>query len=179
MTTASRIPKTYEESCRVLRSKGLMDEPFPPLADRMPAYDDEEPHGLSIFRTHLMEEDLSGLTLPRTFFGRSLVARCLWVNTDLSESCLCWNDFERCDFSGAALRGADLRASNFEDCSFDAADLSRADLRGSSFTGQCSFIGATVEGMRVTLRQLARLSLSAKQRESVSVEEEGEMPPGG
>jgi hypothetical protein len=170
--------KSYEESFEVLVAEGLVEAPCPPLPSKMPAYDDEELLGVSFFRMHLEDLHLSGLTLPRTFFGRSLVARCRWSGTDLSGSCLCWNDFEDCDFAGASLAGADLRASNFERCSFASADLSGADARGSFF-GECSFENATVSGMRVTAEQKDRLPLDPRQRELVVVEDEGEEPPGG
>jgi uncharacterized protein YjbI with pentapeptide repeats len=169
--------KPYEESCRTLVERGVIDD-VPSLKPRTPSYDDEEPLGLSFFRTHLEDEDLSALSLPRTFFGRSLIARCLWIDTDLSESCLCWNDFEDSDFSRALLTHADLRAANFERCNFDGADLTGADLRRSSFD-ECSFNGAKMSQARVTDEQLARLPLDPLQRDAVVVEDEGDEPPGG
>lgn len=172
--------KPYEESCRTLIAKGLLEEPIPPLPPRMPAYDDEGDAGVCFFRTHLEDADLAGLTLPRTFFGRSLVARCSWVGTDLSESQLAWNDFEDVDFSSALLVRADLRASNYERCRFDGADLSGADLRNSAYLG-CTFRGAHLAGARVSKALLARLGLDAAQQASVSVEidDEEDVPGGG
>jgi uncharacterized protein YjbI with pentapeptide repeats len=174
MSESTRKP--YEESCKVLIAEGLIDEPSPPLPSRMPAYSDDAPLGVSFFRMHLEDKQLSALTLPRSFFGRSLVARCSWADTDLSESCLCWNDFEVCDFTGASLARADLRASNYEDCRFDRADLSGADLRGSSFE-RCSFEGARVQGARVTEEQLQLFDDA--QRSLLSVESEDDPPDGG
>jgi hypothetical protein len=61
----------YEASCRRLNVLGWADcEPTPPIPDHKPQCDDEEPLGVHFFRTRV-EGDLSGLTLPRTFFGRS------------------------------------------------------------------------------------------------------------
>jgi uncharacterized protein YjbI with pentapeptide repeats len=172
--------KPYDESCRALVTLGLVEEPIPPLPSRMPSYDDEEPLGVSFFRTHLEDEDLAGLSLPRTFFGRSLVARCSWTGTDLSESRLCWNEFEDVDFSRAVLSRADLRASNYERCRFDGADLRGADLRSSSYL-ECSFRDAKLDGARVTERQVGQMGLDPAQRASVSVEleDEDDVPGGG
>lgn len=172
--------KPYEESCRALLALGLIDEPRPPLPPSMPSYDDEEPLGVCFFRMHVKDADLSELSLPRTFFGRSLVSGCSWVGSDLTESRLCWNDFEDVDFSRALLARADLRASNFERCRFDAADLRDADLRNSSYI-DCSFQEATLDRARVTEGQLARMGLTPAQRASVSVENEDEedVPGGG
>ena len=171
--------KSYEESCRTLLALGLIDAPAPPLPPGLPSYDDEEP-GVSFFRTHLKGAELSGLSLPRTFFGRSLVSGCAWVETDLSESRLCWNDFEDVDFSRALLARADLRASNFERCRFDGADLRGADLRGSSYL-DCSFADARLDGARVTEEQLPAMRLTPTQRACACVEakDEEDLPGGG
>ena len=104
------------------------------------------------------------------------------AGTDLSESCMCWNDFDDCDFSGADLSGCDMRASIFRRCSFAGAVLRGADLRRSSFDG-CGFAGADLSGAvaedtgsRARLREL----LSAEQVAAVSwVESGGPEPPGG
>jgi BTB/POZ domain-containing protein KCTD9 len=126
----------------------------------------------------LADVDASGLTIPRTFFSRSAIERCSFVDTDLSESNLCWNDFEETDFSHAVLRGADLRASEFMGCSFENADLSGADLRQSGFD-DCSFKNAHLEGARLTDDQLNALELSREQRKSVVPEGPGDEPDGG
>jgi uncharacterized protein YjbI with pentapeptide repeats len=116
----------------------------PAVLDRMPSIYDEEPR-LSFFGTGLEDVDHSSLTMPRTFFGRSLFERVSFAGTDLSESCLCWNDFNDCDFAGADLSGCDLRASSFERCSFAGAVLRGADLRRSYFNA-CDFAGADLSG---------------------------------
>jgi hypothetical protein len=117
--------------------------PFVP--PRMPSYDDQAPLGLTYYKTQLVATDRSNLTLPRTYFGRSLLERVDFRNTDLSESRMCWNDFVGCDFSGADLSGCDLRASNFEGCKFVGTNLGTADLRRSYFSG-CDFTDAVLAG---------------------------------
>lgn len=140
--------KSLEDTWRYLQAAGeatprrLDGRPFVP--DRMPNYDDEE-LGFSYFRYRLEDADNSNLTLPRTFFGRSWFARVSFVNTDLSESRMCWNDFNDCDFTGADLSGCDLRASTFTDCKFVGSVLRGADLRRSYFM-DCDFDGANVTG---------------------------------
>lgn len=172
-----RMRKTYEESCAVLAARQLLEGPVPPLPARMPAFDDEV-LGVSFFRTEVSGEDLSGLSLPRTFIGRSLVSTASFAGTDLSESRFCWSDFVTCDFTGASLRGADLRASAYDRCSFEGADLEGADLRRSRFMG-CSFRGARMAGARVSKGQVGELGLDSAQMMSVSVQPEGDEPPGG
>jgi BTB/POZ domain-containing protein KCTD9 len=95
----------YDLSCARLRELGLLaHDNHPPMPERLPQYDDSEPLGFSIFRTLLDDAlDLSDLTLPRTFFGRSQIDRVSFRNSDLHESNLCWNDFNGTDFSGADL----------------------------------------------------------------------------
>lgn len=166
--------KPYEESCSVLVTRGLLDT-VPPLPPRMPAHDDEV-LGVSFFRTQVCDEDLSGLSLPRTFFGRSEIARCSFEGSDLSEARANWNDFEQVDFSRANLTGADLRASRFVRCHFDGANLAGADLRHSTFEG-CSFRDARLSKTRVTEEQIPMLPRA--EREGMSIEEPGQEPEGG
>jgi uncharacterized protein YjbI with pentapeptide repeats len=143
--------RSLEETWKVLRKRGhdmprdKKKQPFVP--SRMPRPGDDAPLGFEFFRTVLEDDDLSSCTLPRTFFGRSLLRRVNFSNTDLSSSWLCWNDFEDCDFSGAVLYRCNMRASNFVRCRFVGARLSRADLRHSDFEG-CDFTGATLTGAR-------------------------------
>ena len=169
----------YDESCRHLQPRHLEPGPIPPLPDRMPQADDEMP-GVSFFRA-LMEDadDLANLTLPRTFIGRSEVRRASLRNTDLTESNLCWNDFNDVDFTHACLARSDLRASTFTRVSFGSADLSNADLRQSSFE-HCVFTQATMAGTILTPAQGKRLPLSARQRAEVAwTDDEGPEPAGG
>jgi hypothetical protein len=118
-------------------------EPFVPA--KRPHPFDDKPLGFSFFRSFLEDDDLSNMTMPRTFFCRSGIERMRFVNTDLSESWMCWDDFTDCDFSGADLRRSDMRASVFRRCTFNGADLRRADIRHSSFEG-CEFTGARLKG---------------------------------
>ncbi len=177
--------KSLEETWRYLESlhSDVPRHPdgSPAVPDRMPTIYDEVSR-LGFFRTGRDGTDLSCLTMPRTFFGRSLFERVSFAGTDLSGSCLCWNDFNDCDFTGADLSGCDLRASLFERCSFAGAVLRGADLRRSTFDG-CSFTGAELSGAvaegtgsRARLREL----LGAEQVAAVTwVEDAGPEPAGG
>ena len=175
--------RSLEDTWRVFEAEGAKlprrpdGRPFVP--DVMPNYDDEERLGFSYFRSGLEDEDLGNLTLPRTFFGRSGFIRVNFTNTDLSESRMCWNDFDDCDFSGANLSGYDMRASLFT-CKFAGAVLRGADLRRSTFQ-ECDFTGAGCPA-----RSLARLApvraanlFSEEQRTVVSGGRWGPEPPGG
>ena len=170
---------SYDESCRHLQPRHLELGPIPPLPDRMPRADDEV-LGVSFFRT-LLEgaDDLTNLTLPRTFFGRSEISKTSFRNTDLTESNLCWNDFKDVDFTEASLARSDLRASLFTRVRFSSADLSNADMRQSTFE-YCVFTEATMAGTVLTPAQGKRLALSSKQRAEVAwTGDEGPEPPGG
>jgi len=87
--------------------------------------------GIQFFRTYVEDADLSNLTMPGTFFGRSEITRSSFRNTDLRSSTLCWNDFVAVDFSDACLADCDLRASTFDGCTFERADQ-RGALVGSA-----------------------------------------------
>jgi len=73
------------------------------LSERAPRHDDEQ-LGVSFFRTRLADVTLDGLTLPRTFFGRSEIRGVSFPVTDLSESTANWNDFIDVDFSPPIYR---------------------------------------------------------------------------
>jgi uncharacterized protein YjbI with pentapeptide repeats len=149
------------------------------MPERMPRYDDEE-LGVSFFRTFVGEhDDLSNLTLPRTFFGRSEINDVLFRNTDLSESCLCWNDFIDVDFSDAVLARSDLRASNFTRVKFIRTDLRDADLRRSFFE-DCTFEGALLDRAILSYTQAEQLQLTETQRQVIAfTKDEGPEPDGG
>jgi BTB/POZ domain-containing protein KCTD9 len=154
--------------------------PFVPA--RMPRPHDEAPLGFSYFRSGLEDADLSSVTLPRTFFGRSELERVNFRNTDLSQSWMCWNDFIDCDFTRADLSRCKM-ASVFTRCQFIGADLSRADLRRGSFEG-CDFTGANMKGAKGDeiygdeFELIPRLS--EKQRKSMKWSEDpGPEPDGG
>ncbi len=170
---------SYEESCKKLQEQGHLEQgKIPPMPPRKPRYDDEEPLGVNFFRTKL-EGDLSNLTLPRTFFGRSLVTQASFCNTDLSESTFCWNDFDQVDFSDSNLNGSDLRASHFVQTVFRGANLQQCDLRRSGFDG-CDFTDADMRGAKLTRADAQRLALSREQLESIDwQDDDGEEPDGG
>jgi BTB/POZ domain-containing protein KCTD9 len=149
--------KTYEESCELLQKLGYLEQgKIPPVPDRRPQYDDQEPLGVSFFRTAVTQGDLENLTLPRTFFGRSAVGPVSFKNTDLSESSLCWNDFNEVDFTDADLPRSDLRASIFENVVFVRANLSGADMRHSNFLA-CDFTDADLRGVKLTVKRASAL----------------------
>ncbi|UXU86030.1 pentapeptide repeat-containing protein [Burkholderia sp. S-53] len=173
------IRLSYEESCRRLQERHLEPGSVPPMPDRLPQADDER-LGVSFFRTFLGDgENISNLTLPRTFFGRSEINDVRFCNTDLTESNLCWNDFIDVDFAEAVLARSDLRASLFERVRFTGADLSHADLRGSTFV-RCDFSQAVMTGVVMTRTQGTTLDLSAAQRQEIAwTDDEGAEPAVG
>lgn len=171
---------SYEASCRRLQRDYLGEGVIPPLPDHLPRPDDEEPLGVSFFRTFVGEgDDLSNLSLPHTFFGRSEIKDAAFRNSDFTESNLCWNDFADVDFTDAVLAGSDMRASLFQRVKFVRTDLRRADLRRSTFEG-CTFDGAVMKGAIVGHRQRATMALSSSQIEEVAwSDDEGDEPDGG
>lgn len=139
---------SLEDSWRFLESQGEVTprraDGSPFVQNAMPNQDDEE-LGFCYYKYRLEDADNGNLTLPRTLFGRSWFVRVSFANTDLSESRVCWNEFEECDFTGADLSGCDMRGSVFKTCKFVGADMRGADLRRSSFEG-CDFAGADLNG---------------------------------
>jgi uncharacterized protein YjbI with pentapeptide repeats len=172
---------SYHLSCARLRDLGLLDcNEHPPVPQRLPRHDDEEPLGFSVFRTRLDDSlDLSDLSLPRTFFGRSEINRVSFRNTDLHESNLCWNDFLGTDFTAADLTRSDMRSSLFQHVVFVNANLDGADLRRSSFI-DCDFKGATMRGVAFTYEQTYSMHLSKAQGLAVKWQrDDGPEPEGG
>lgn len=139
-----------------------------------------EADGVEFFRTFVGDgDDLGGLTLPRTFFGRSEIHDCSFANTDLSDSEMNWNDFISVDFTDAILSNCDMRASVYQQVKFVRADLKGADLRHSSFE-DCDFSEAELACVRVTQDQVAAMGLSREQMDAVEVvAEPGPEPEGG
>lgn len=178
--------KSLEDTWRVLESMGhempRMGDGTPHVASRMQNLDDAAPVNIAFFRTMWQQADLSNLTLARMFFGRSGFEGVKFRNTDLSQSRMCWNDFVRCDFTGADMRGCDLRAVNFDGCVFADANLSGADLRRSTFDA-CIFTGADLTGAIAHKRSAAEdlIPLLTKKQQSAMrwVSEDGPEPPGG
>lgn len=172
--------RTYKDSCELLQQLGFVERgAIPPIPDHQPQYDDEEPLGVNFFRTFVGECDLEGLTLPRTYFAKSQVGPVSFKNTDLSESTLCWNDFNEVNFTDADLSRSDLRASNFTETAFVRANLRDADLRHSNFE-ECDFAEADMLGAKLTYEHGENILISDKQRQGIDWQENsGDEPPGG
>lgn len=167
---------SYEDSCEKLQPDYIAETP--PMPKRMPRYDDEE-LGLSFFRTFVDAGDFSNLSIPRTYFGRSKFNGTSFQNTDLSQSCLCWNDFVDVDFSDPELADADLRGSTFRRVRFRSANLKNADLRNSSFEN-CEFDGADLSNAILSRSQRKSLSLASEQKKSIDWRwRRGQLPDGG
>jgi uncharacterized protein YjbI with pentapeptide repeats len=177
--TARRLG--YDDSIDRLRDLGFLGtDEQPRLPDHLPQPEDEEPLGLSFFRTFIGEgADLGNLTIPRTFFGRSEIRNASFRNTDLSESNLRWNDFIDVDFTEATMVRADFRASIYTRVKFTRADLRGADMRRADFE-ECLFDGAAMNDVLLTRNQESRLSLSSGQRAEIDwCNDEGPEPSGG
>ena len=173
--------QSYEESIRRLRELGLVGrDENPGIPDHTPQPEDDNPLGLSFFRTVISDEAaFSNLSIPRTFFGRSEIKRASFQNCDLTESNLRWNDFVEVDFTGASLARADLRASIYTRVKFIRTDLRGADLRRSDFDS-CRFDDALMDGAVITRKQGTRLNLSGAQKSVVDWRaEDGPEPSGG
>jgi uncharacterized protein YjbI with pentapeptide repeats len=176
-----RLPRlSYENSCKLLQSLGHLDAGNIPLVpDHRPEGGDEEPLGVSFFRTFVGDGAFENLTLPRTFFGKSEIGPVSFKNTDLSESTLCWNDFNAVNFTDADLSGCDLRASNFGEIVFVRANLRNADLRQSNFES-CDFRDADMRETKLTHKQRQQILLSNRQLGEIDWQEsDGEEPFGG
>ena len=177
--TAQRLG--YDDSIHRLRELGFLGaDDKPPMPDHIPQPEDEEPLGLSFFRTFVGEgADLSNLSIPRTFFGRSEISNASFRNTDLTESNLRWNDFIDVDFTEATLARADFRASIYTRVNFTRADLRGADMRRADFE-DCVLDGAAMDGTVLTRKQESRLSLSSVQKTAIAwCDADGPEPSGG
>jgi uncharacterized protein YjbI with pentapeptide repeats len=148
----------------------------------MPSVADEGPLGFYYYKCRLEDANNSNLMLPLTFFGRSRFVRVSFANTDLSESRMCWNDFEDCDFSGADLSRCDMRSSIFKGYKFVGAILRGADLRGSPFV-KCDFTGAEMAGAIAedddAINCVQDYLTDEQQAVMASSPESGPEPPGG
>ncbi len=170
---------SFAASIEALRKRQVIDPTekieLPP-AKPLP---EDEHVGLSFFRTFVLDVDFSGLTLPRTFINRSEIRECRFLDTDLSESFICWNDLIDLDFTGANLAGVDLRGSVLKRVSFRQTDLSGADLRSVSFD-ECDFTNAILTGSLLSRFGSEGLNLSAAQTgDAVWSWFPGEPAPGG
>jgi len=139
---------SHEESFRWLQGRRVAPEgPVPPIPSRRPLPDDEDPLGVTFFRTSLGDVALKGVTLPRTFFGRSEIGPMSCEGSDLSESTLSWLDFVEVDFSDRDLRGFHFKGANLF-----RAKLTNAGLGRSHFAG-CDFTAADMRGAKLTYAQ--------------------------
>ncbi len=172
---------SYEESLRRLQELGFLGaDEHPPMRIHIPQPEDDEPLGLSFFRTLVGDDaDFADLTIPRTLFGRSEICNASFANTDLTESNLRWNDFIDVDFTDAVLERADLGASLYTRCKFIRTVLRGADLRMTTFD-HCKFEGALMERAMLTRGQGAKLTLTAQQRAVIDWrDDDGPEPSGG
>jgi BTB/POZ domain-containing protein KCTD9 len=180
----SAVRLNYDNSIRRLRESGFLGpNESPAIPGHLPQPGDDGPLGLEFYKTFVGDEaiatDLSDLTIPRTFFGRSEINNVSFRNTDLTESNLCWNDFIVVDFTLAILARADLRASAFTRVTFVRSDLRGADLRRSTFE-ECQFLGALMDGAHLTHDQLPEMSLSTGQQDVIQWhDDDGPQPSGG
>ena len=170
---------SYQDSYTLLQQLFYLNSgAIAPVPDHRPRFDDTAPMGVRFFRTMVEEGKLENLTLPRTYIARSEVCPVSFMNTDLSESTMCWNNFTGVNFTDADLSDCDLRASLFRDTSFVRATLRNADLRRSRFTA-CDFTDADMLGAKLTRNQGEQLNLSEQQKAAVDWQDsDGEQPPG-
>lgn len=168
--------RSYEESFATLaEAVEIVGEPRP-VVTRPPRADDQE-FGPSIFRSLVEGADLSELTLPGLYVGRSELRRVYFAGSDLQLSTFNWNDVSACSFYRCDLSGADLRACSFERCAFTQADLAQADLRHSSFK-DCDFTGARLDGAMLFPHQRPLLRLAPEQDGVVAWSDESAEPSG-
>lgn len=151
--------KGYSDSWPVF-ANGRGELTAPPLLGRRPAFGEVE--GIDLFRTRVEEEDYAGLTLPHLYVCRTLIRKCSFRDSDVSQSLLVWSDFENVTFVEADLHDGDLRNSIFDGCQFDGANLEGCDVRGSTFRG-CTFFGARTMGMVITQKLARTLPLLPEQ----------------
>jgi uncharacterized protein YjbI with pentapeptide repeats len=172
---------SYELSCdRLCKLRLLAHDARAPVPKQLPRYDDKKSLGVNLFKARLAGDlDLSDLSLPRTFLGRSEINCVSFRNTDLHESNLCWNDFVRVDFTEADLGQSDMRSSRFSGVRFVATNLREADLRRSTFI-DCIFEGAFMRGAALTRQQGETIHLSEAQKREINWRDlDGPEPDGG
>lgn len=170
---------SYEESCRVLQERQLIETgEIPILARERPRYDDEV-RGVRFFRSMVAEVKLEKLTLPRSFVSRSEFRDSSFKDTDLSGSTVNWNDFIKVNFTGADLSGVDFRACVFNGVRFRKAILAGADFRYCGFMA-CDFAGADLTDAKITQKAGRSLRLTPEQQSVVDWQaDDGDEPGGG
>ncbi len=133
---------------------------------------------IEMYKNGWEDGDMSNLTVPRCFFARSLLERVSFLNTELTESWLCWDNFEGCDFWKSVLTRCDMRCSYWKNCRFDKADLTGADLRGSNFEN-CTLEGATFKDTLVLPGDVLLAQLSEAQKAGIVLKRQGGQPHDG
>jgi Pentapeptide repeats (8 copies) len=101
-----------------------------------------------------------------------VVKKVNFAGTDLTESWMCWNDFDDCDFSDADLSSCDMRASEFNRCKFVGAVLRGIELGDNT----ADRVGSRSGFERVSQREAFR-QLVMSESESASVRREGNIEP--
>jgi uncharacterized protein YjbI with pentapeptide repeats len=134
---------------------------------------------ITFFRVGYRRADLSNLTIPRRKMYRSSFERVSFVNSDLNQSFMCWNDFIDCDFTDADLTCCDMRSSIFRNCKFIRCRLIGANLQRSTFE-ECDFTDADLTGAWVDDYSADSLDLPAEQcNQYGNWDWVGRMPKGG
>jgi len=161
------------------------DEAMPRNPDGSPKLPTKRPQAgkpgfgsIELYKNGWEDADMSGLTIPRCFFARSLLKQVTFHNTDLNESWLCWNNFEYCNFSEARLARCDMRCSYWLNCCFDGTDLTGADLRGSDFVN-CTFEGTVFKDTLVLPGDKLIAALSEGQKTGIVLKRQGGQPHDG
>jgi hypothetical protein len=136
---------------------------------------------ITFFKSGHRDSDLSNLTIPRRYMNRSTFERVLFVNSDLNQSFMCWNDFIDCDFTDADLTCCDMRSSIFRNCKFIRCRLIGANLQRSTFE-ECDFTDADFTGAWVddySTDDLCNLLTGEQCNQFGNWDAEGRMPKGG
>jgi uncharacterized protein YjbI with pentapeptide repeats len=134
---------------------------------------------ITFFRKGYRGGDFSDLTIPRRYMNRTSFEGVLFINTDLNQSFMCWNDFIDCDFTDADLTCCDMRSSIYRNCKFIRCKLIGANLQRSTFTGS-DFTDADLTGVSVDDHSFDTLDLTEEQSQQIGDWEWiGLMPKGG
>ncbi|MCW3053679.1 MAG: pentapeptide repeat-containing protein, partial [Chthonomonadales bacterium] len=121
----------------------------------------------SFFRTQVLGENLSYLSLSHTLFGKSEISLTTFRGSNLRRSLSYECDWLDCDLAETELSYANLRTCRFLFCDFSNAKLEGADLRESSFVG-CNFTGANLHGVCLDQEYKETVHLSEQQQPQVN-----------
>jgi len=119
------------------------------------------------FRTQVLGENLSYLSLSHTLFAKSEISLTTFRGSNLRRSLSHSCDWLDCDLGETELAYADLRTCRFLYCDFSNADLEGADLRQSSFVG-CNFTGANMQDVCMELEDRENVNLSDQQKAQIN-----------